>query len=380
MDLTLTADQKKSQEDIIIFCEHHLNSVNLLSDSFLLKELWIKCGQKKITALPVDTKYGGGGLDAISTILALEAFGYGCQDGGLSFSIAAHLLATVIPIWKFGSEEQKKRLLPDLCAGAKIGANAITEAESGSDVFSMKTTADLKNGNYSINGNKTYISNGKAADVILLYATTDKEKGYYGGVTPFIIDSNTPGLNIEKIFEKMGLETCQMAELGFKDLSISADTILSGVGAGSTIFNYSMEWERIGMSALHIGIMQRIIEQTIQFTKTRQVNGEPLNKKQAISHKIADMKVRLEAGRMLTYKAALGIDKSKNNTINASIAKLFVSESFVKTATECASIYGAAGYLKSNPIESILRDSFASTIYSGTSEIQKNIISSFLHS
>jgi alkylation response protein AidB-like acyl-CoA dehydrogenase len=378
MDLNITDEQKKIQEDIITFCKKELNTKDGSKPKGFSRDLWTKCAHKKLTALPIDIKYGGAGLDGISTILALEAFGYGCEDGGLSFSVAAHLLATNLPIWKFGSESQKQQLVTALSNGSKIGANAITEHASGSDVFTMNTEAILKNEHYIINGNKTYISNGKNADIILLYAVTNKDKGYYGGITPFLIHSNEVGFNVEKDFEKMGLESCDMSELTFKNVKLDSNNILNEVGSGATIFNYSMEWERIGMSAIHIGIMQRIIEQTIEFTKNRQAQGELLSKKQAISHKIAEMKVRLEAGRMLTYKAALGLDKNKNNAIHASIAKLFVSESYIKTATDCVQIFGAAGYLKSNPIESVLRDSFASTLYSGTTEIQKNIIASIL--
>jgi alkylation response protein AidB-like acyl-CoA dehydrogenase len=380
MNFNVTNEQKLLQENLINFCKEELNTnVNARDRSGTFsRELWVKCAQQGLTGLPVDKKYGGAGLDNISTVLALEAFGYGCDDGGLSFSVAAHLLATVIPFWKYGSNDQKEQFLHDLCTGKKIGANAITEKENGSDVFNMQTRATEQNNHYTINGRKLYITNGSVADVILVYALTDEEKGFYGGITPFIIPCDTKGFSAKKNLEKMGLKTCKMSELVFDNVSISSTNVLCRRGSGSVIFQHSMEWERVGMAALHVGIMQRLLEQIIEFTKARIIQEEPLSKKQVIAHRISDIKVRLEAARMLTYRAATGLDTDRNNTIHTSVAKLFVSEAYVKTATECLQIYGASGYIIDTGIERIVRDSMASTLYSGTSEIQKNIISKFL--
>jgi alkylation response protein AidB-like acyl-CoA dehydrogenase len=380
MNFTISAEQKSLQLSIAEFCKAELNNNVSERDKLNLfpRDLWHKCAGQKLTGLTIGTEYGGAGLDPISTILAMEAFGYGCEDGGLSFSVAAHLFATVIPIWKYASEEQKSKLLPSLCSGKKHGANAITEDENGSDVFNMNTTAIKHNDGYILNGTKTYITNGSEADTILVYALTDKEKGFFGGITPFIIDSKITGFSVERIFNKMGLKTCIMSQLKFDNVFVPKENILNHVGSGATIFNYSMDWERVGIAALHVGVMQKLIEQVIAFAKNRQSQGESLSKKQVIAHRISDMKVRLEASRLLTYKAAFGLENDKLNTLNASIAKVFVSESLIKTATETMHIFGAKGYLIEYDIERTVRDSLASTIYSGTSEIQRNIISKYL--
>ena len=380
MNFTISDEQKELQLKIIEFCKSELNHHVAQSEqaNIFPKDLWIKCGEQKLTGLPISKDFGGSGLDPISTILALEAFGYGCEDGGLSFSLAAHLLATVIPIWKYGSETQKAKLLPDLCAGIKHGANAITENVSGSDVFNMTTSAVINNDGYIINGTKTYISNGGEADILLVYANTDKDKGFFGGISAFIIDAKSEGFSVEKTFDKMGLKTCIMSQLKFNNVYVPKENILNHLGSGATIFNNSMDWERIGIASLQVGIMQRLMEKTINFVKSKQSHGESLSKKQVIAHRISDIKVRLEACRMLTYKAAFGIENDKYNTLNASIAKLFVSESYTKTATEVMHVFGAKGYLSEYGIERNVRDALASTVYSGTSEIQRTIISKYI--
>jgi hypothetical protein len=169
-----------------------------------------------------------------------------------------------------------------------------------------------------------------------------------------------------------------MSQLKFDNIFVPKENILNHIGSGATIFNYSMDWERVGIAALHVGVMQKLIEQVITYAKNRKSQGESLSKKQVIAHRISDMKIRLEASRLLTYKAAFGLENDKLNTLNASIAKVFVSESLIKTATETMHIFGAKGYLMEYDIERTVRDSLASTIYSGTSEIQRNIISKYL--
>jgi alkylation response protein AidB-like acyl-CoA dehydrogenase len=380
MNLAINKEQKILQDHIIAFCKKELNTTitERESKSHFPKDLWIKCAEQKLTGLCIDKKYGGAGLDSISSILALEAFGYGCEDNGLSFSVAAHFLSVVIPIFQYGSQEQKETVLIDLCSGKKIGANAISEIESGSDVFSMKTEASFSENEFTVNGSKTYISNGSVADLVLTYVSTDREKGFYGGITPLLIPTETTGLVVTKDFEKMGLKTCKMSGLEFKQVKVPASGVLHKIGSGSIIFNKSMEWERIGMSALQIGITNRILEKAIAFTQTRLIKSEPLSKKQSIAHKLSNIKVNLEAGRLLTYKAALGINNDTNNYVSASTAKLFVSEAFTNASKDILQIFGASGYIQELEIERVYRDAIASTIYSGTSDIQRNIISGYL--
>ncbi len=380
MELSLTTEQKLIQDNIIGFARKELNKNVPERDRHeqFLPELWKKCAEQKLTGLPVEEKYGGAGLDPVSSVLALEALGYGSDDGGLNFSVCAHLLACVVPLWKYGTEEQKKKYLPELCNGKKVAVNAMTESSSGSDVFSMKTTATKTDKGYLINGTKTFCSNGPVGDLILVYASTDESKGYYGGITGFIVDKNAKGYSVGQKYEKMGLRSSGISEVIFENVLVGEEDVLGGVGGGATVFNHSMEWERTGMAACHLGTMRKLLERAIEYAQTRNSGAEAIGKKQAVAHRIANMKVALEAGSLLTYKAAHGLEKSKENMIHAASAKLFVSEAYVTAAMDTMQIFGGNGYMTEYGIERIVRDALGSTIYSGTSDIQRNIISRLL--
>jgi alkylation response protein AidB-like acyl-CoA dehydrogenase len=284
----------------------------------------------------------------------------------------------VVPLWKYGSEEQKRRYLPGLCDGTLIGVHAMSEPGSGSDAFSLRTKAEPDGGGFRINGTKTFISNGPIADLVIVFAVTDPAKGYYGGVTAFLVENSTPGFQGSHKFEKMGLRTSPLGELVFEDLHLPADAVLGGVGAGSTIFTHAMDWERTCLFASHVGTIERLLEKSIEYARTRNQFGQPIGKFQAISHRIADMKVQLEAARLLTYRAAWRLGRERNASMDASMAKLFVSESLVKAALDTVQIHGGYGYMTTFEVERALRDAVASTLYSGTSEMQRNIIARWL--
>ena len=380
MDFSLTEEQQLLRKEIIRFARQELNDrvSERDRDQIFSRELWLKCGDMGLPGLPVPEEYGGIGLDPLSAALAMEAFGYGCHDGGLVFSVGAHLSACVVPLWKHGSEEQKRRYLPGLCNGSLIGGNAMTEPGSGSDAFAMSTIARPCGDGFRISGTKTFVSNGPVADVLFVFALTDAQKGYYGGVTAFLVEKGTPGLQAGQKFAKMGLRTSPLGEVVLDDLYVPAEAVLGGIGAGAALFGQAMEWERICLFASHIGTMERLLERSIQQARTRVQFGKPIGKFQAISHRIADMKVQLEAGRLLTYRAAWRLDRHKNVTMDASMVKLFVSESLLKSALDTLHIHGGYGYIVEYDIERALRDSVAGTIYSGTSDVQRNIISSWL--
>ncbi len=380
MDFALSTEQQLIRENIILFAHKELNKGIIERDrnQEFPKDLWIKCGSHRLQGLCVEGAAGGAGLDAQSTIVALEALGYGCHDGGLIFSICAHLLACVIPVWKYGSPEIKKKYLPDLCSGKKIAVNAMTETESGSDVFNIKTSAKKHPGGFIINGTKTFSSNGPVADTILLYAVTDESKGFYGGITAFLIDSSSKGFSVGQKYEKMGLRTCSISELVFENVIVPEESVIGGIGGGGTVFNYSMEWERTGIAACHVGTMDRLLEQAVTYAQTRKVGSQAIGKNQAIAHRIATIKMQLEASRLLTYKAAWNIDTNKNNSMDSSITKLFTSESVKSTALEVMHIHGGNGYMTAYELERTLRDAIGSTIYSGTSDVQRNIIARWL--
>lgn len=380
MDFSLTADQQTLRKETIRFAQRELNDGVAQRDQAQTfpHDLWLKCGQMGFQGLPVPEEYGGSGADALTTAIALEALGYGCKDSGLVFSVCAHLLACVIPIWKFGSTEQKKRLLPYLSNGSLIAVNAMTEPSSGSDAFSLRTSAVQDGDGFRINGTKTFSSNGPVADIALVFASTDSMKGYHGGITAFLVEKGTPGFRSGQKFEKMGLRTSPIGELIFEDVHVPSNAILGGIGGGSSIFTHSMDWERICLFASHIGTMERLLEKSIEYARTRTQFGQHIGKFQAISHRIADMKVQLEAARLLTYRAAWRLENERNASLDASMAKLFVSEALVKTAIDTIQIFGGYGYMTEYDVERAMRDAVGSTIYSGTSEMQRNIIARWL--
>jgi alkylation response protein AidB-like acyl-CoA dehydrogenase len=380
MDFSFTEEQQLLRENIIRFSREVLNSGVIQRDreQSFSRELWLKCGEMGLPGLPVPEEYGGSGLDALSTAIALEAFGYGCHDGGLVFSICAHLLSGVVPIWRYGNDQQKRRYLPGLCDGTLIGVHAMTEPDSGSDAFALRTKAEVDNGGFRLNGTKMFISNGPVANLVIVFAMTDSAKGYYGGVTAFLVEKETPGFQVSQKFEKMGLRTSPLGELVFQDVHLPAESVLGEVGGGSTVFTHAMDWERICLFASQVGAMERLLEQSMGYARTRTQFNQPIGKFQAISHRIVDMKVRLEASRLLIYRAASMLGRKKSVSMDASIAKLFVSESLVKTALDTVQVFGGYGFMTEYEVERALRDAVGSTIYSGTSEMQRNIIARWL--
>lgn len=380
MDFSLTEDQETLRKELIRFCRKELNEGVQERDrsGAFPRESWEKCGEMGLQGLPVPEEFGGAGLTPLSTVTALEAFGYGCEDGGLVFSVCAHLLACVIPVWKYGTEEQNNRYLPRLCNGSLIAVNAMTEANSGSDAFAMTTRATPDGEGFRLNGSKTFSTNGPVADLAVAYAVTDAEKASYGGITAFLVEAGASGFQAGQKFDKMGLRTSPIGEIVFENVYVPADAVLGGVGGGAIVFNDSMEWERVCLVACHIGTMQRLLEQSVEYARTRTAYGKKIGKFQAISHRIADMKVRLEAARLLTYKAAWRLDRARDVGMDASMAKLFASESLVRSALDTVQIFGGYGFMTEYGVERVLRDAVASTIYSGTSEIQRNIIARWL--
>ncbi len=377
-----THSNSQHSNDIVAFAQQELNANILERDKNQVfgKEEWLKCGDAKLHGTSISESYGGLGLNALQTAETLEALGYGCEDGGLIFSLSAQLLACTIPIFIHGSEEQKKKYLPLLASGKIIAANAITEKKSGSNIFSMQTAANKSSSGFRINGQKSYISNAPNADIILLYAATDLDKGFHGGISAFIIDdTKKSGIHISEPIDKMGLRTCMMGNVEFENVEISESQILGKIGAGAMIFSESMNWERILLSAVHVGTMKRILEKSVSYINKRSIDNDTIAKYQTNSHKVAEMHTLIETSRLLVHKASSELDnKVASVSLTASTTKLYVSEALNKVCDLALLIFAANGYTSESSIERYKRDAVAALTYSGTNDIQKNIIAKWL--
>jgi len=380
MDFNLSGEQKMLRDSIVKFARGQLNKDVIERDRThtFSRDLWRQCAGVGLLGLPAPEEYGGANLDPVGCAIALEALGFGCHDGGLVFSICAHVLACVVPVWQHGTATQKERYLGGLCDGSLVGAHAITEPNSGSDTFSMKMRAQRVDGGWRLNGTKTFISNGPEADVVVVFAITDPEKGFHGGVTAFLVERNTAGFSAGQRFAKMGLRTSAIGELVFENAVLADDAVLGTVGGGASVFGTAMDWERALLVAAHVGTIERLLDTSIAYARTRSQFGQMIGKFQAVAHKIADMKVQLEASRLLTYRAAWKLTRARDVALDAAITKLFVSESLVKAALDTVQLHGGNGFMSEYEVERTLRDAIGATIYSGTSEMQRNIIARWL--
>jgi hypothetical protein len=379
MDFTFSEEQVALRETVIKFARSELDydvAEHDRSGTFPV-DAWQKCADMQFMGLPFAEEYGGGASDFLTTSLVLNALGYACKDAGLVHAIATQILCG-LQISLFGSDEQKRRYLPSLCSGEKIFAQAITEPDSGSDAMAMRTRATPAVDGYRLSGSKMFITNGPIADVVVVFAVTDPERKALGGISCFLIEKGTEGFVQCQPIRKLGLNTLQNGELVFDNCALPGTSLLGKAGQGGMIFNESMEWERSLLPAAHLGTLERVLEMSVGYARQRQAFGQPIGRFQAVSSKVAEMKMRLELGKLICWKAATLKDQNKRATLESSIGKLFVSESLKMACLDAVQIHGGYGYTTEYPVERDLRDSIAATIYSGTSELQYNIIARWL--
>ena len=334
---------------------------------------WLACAEFGIQALAVPSQLGGGGARLSAVMAVMEGLGLGCEDNGLLFSLNAQMWSVQHPLVRFGSDAQRRRYLPGLMAGDLIGAHGMTEPGSGSDAFSLTTRAVKERAGYVLNGRKTFITNAPVAGVAVVFATVDPELGV-GGVTAFLVDLDTPGIQVDRTEAKMGMRTSPMGDLVLTDCRLPESARLGGEGGGAAIFNSSMEWERGSILSGCTGAMERELARAVEYGQSRRQFGEPIGRFPAVAERLADMKVRLEASHGLLRHVAELIDGGRPAAMEAAIAKLYVSEAWVASSLDAQTIYGAWGYTVDNGIERQVRDSLASRIYSGTSDIQRLMI------
>lgn len=379
MDFSFTADQLALKSSTIEFASkelnHHLREREQAGE--FPRDEWHACARFGIQGLPIPEEFGGSGADILTTVLVMEGLGYACRDNGLIFSLNAQMWSIELPLLKFGTSNQQRLYLPGLVSGELIGVHAMTEADSGSDAFSMHTRAERRGDRYILNGSKLYITNAPVADVVLVFASLNPGHGF-AGASAFLVEKNTPGFAVSRDLDKMGLRTSPMGEIILSDCEVPVESRLGKEGAGMAIFNSSMEWERSCILASAVGAMQRQLETCVRHAQTRKQFGQAIGKFQSISNKITDMYLRLEVARLLIYKVAWLKQQGKSALAEAALAKVFTSEAWIQSSLDAIQIHGAYGYMKESEIERDLRDSVAGTIYSGTSEIQRVIIARIL--
>jgi alkylation response protein AidB-like acyl-CoA dehydrogenase len=375
----LVAEREGLQDSAIEFAQSALGGdlIRRDRDEDFDREAWKKCAAFGVLGLPVSPQYGGMGLGITDLISVMEGLGYGTGDQGLLFSINAHLWTNTLPISIYGTEEQKQRYLPPLSNGQWIGANAASEPDAGSDVFAMRTRAERKGDYYTLNGTKTFVTNAQVADLIVAYATLDPSLGPMG-ITAFLIERGTRGVSVSKKLEKMGLRTSPMGEVIFENCEVPVSNRLGRDGRGVEVFESSMEWERGCILANYLGVMRRQLERSIGYARTRKQFGKPIGKFQSVANRIVNMKVRLDTCRPLVYRIGWLKEHGLPAMMEAAVAKLYVSEALIANCQDSIQIFGGYGYMVEQQIERELRDAIGSTLYSGTSEIQRNLIAKCL--
>jgi alkylation response protein AidB-like acyl-CoA dehydrogenase len=333
---------------------------------------WDTCASRGVQRLLLPREYGGGGCDPVTYAYAMEGLGHGCVDNGLLMSVGAHILAAEVPLWKVGDERQRQRYLPRLAAGRLIGAHAITEIDAGSDALAVTTTAERDGDGYRLNGRKCYVTNAPVADVFIVYATIDPRLGFTG-VTAFVVERDDPGLFVEAGPDKMGLRTAAWGSVILRDCRVPIDRRLGLEKQGSNILSLTMAWERSLILAPWLGVLGREIDRCMSHCRRRRQFGRHIAHFQAVSDRLVDMRARLEAARLLVYRAASELDVGRPS-IYPELAKLFTSETAVAIFTEMTQVYGAVGYTTACGVERHLRDAIGMRTASGTSDMQRVVL------
>jgi alkylation response protein AidB-like acyl-CoA dehydrogenase len=375
MRFSFTPEQERIRGETFAFAKKWFSGEAHREDreSIFNREGWMRIADFGLLKGFVPCEYGGQGWDTVTRVAALEAFGRGCRDNGLSLGLSSLVWTILPPLLSLGSEEQKRRYLPGLISGASLAADGVTEEGAGSDAMAMRTRAERRPGGYVVNGEKRYVGLAPLADLILVYAKTDPEAGAWG-LSAFLVESGLAGVERSGNEEKMGLRTLPMGTVTFRDCLIPETARLGEEGVGLSLFNESMEWERSFILATQVGVMAHQLERCIEYARSRHQFGKPIGVNQSVTNRIADMRVRLETCRLLLYKAAWLKDQGESAALEASMTKLSISEAFVASSLDAVRIHGAKGYVSAYEVERDLRDATGGLIYAGTSDVQRNLI------
>lgn len=330
-------------------------------------ELFSKLADLGLLGIAIPKEYGGAGADLLSAALAMEALAYGCASTALSYGAHAFLCAR--NLFSFADERQRRRFLPPLCAGEKLGAFALTEPEAGSDAASLKTTATRKGNDYLLNGTKMFITNAPVASLFLVFARTSEAR-----ITLFVVEGGAEGLTIGRPMEKLGMRGSPTSEVIFQNVAVPAENRLGAEGEGLLQMKRALDMERAVFAALPVGIAQAALDASLSYSKQRMQFGRPISQFELIQEMLAEMATQTEAARLLAYQAARLVDGGREATLFASYAKLFGGEMVTRVTSKAIQIFGGYGYIREFPVERMFRDAKLISIGGGTSEIQKIII------
>ncbi|MCD2436544.1 acyl-CoA dehydrogenase [Acidaminococcus sp. NSJ-142] len=374
MDFNLTEDQAMIKDMAKEFSEKFLaptieeRDANHIWDRKLIDQMM----EAGFAGVCFPEEYGGMGLDVLSYILAVEEMSKVDDGTGITLSACVSLCAT--PIYMYGTEEQKQKYLRPICEGQHVGAFGLTEPSAGTDASAQQTTAVLKGDKYILNGSKIFITNGKEADTYVVFAMTDKSKGNHG-ITAFILEKGMPGFKFGKIENKMGGHTSITAELVFEDLEVPVENRLGEEGEGFKIAMSTLDGGRIGVAAQALGIAEGALDAAVKYSKEREQFGRPISKFQAISFKLADMAMKIDAARYLVYHAAFLKQAGEPYSEAAAEAKCFASDVAMEVTTDAVQVFGGYGYTVDYPVERYMRNAKITQIYEGTNEVQRMVIS-----
>lgn len=374
MNFDLSEEQKYVQQAARDFAQKECKPGVIERDTNMTPpvELVKKMGELGFMGMMVDPKYNGGGMDAISYVIAMEEISK--IDSSTSVAMSVNNSLVCWGLETFGSEAQKEKYLKPLASGEIVGAFCLSEPEAGSDATSQRTTAIDKGNYYLVNGTKNWITNGKQASVYLVIAQTDKEKGHRG-INTLIIERGMEGFVVGPKEDKMGIRASDTHTLMFNDVKVPKENRIGEDGFGFKFAMKTLAGGRIGIAAQALGIAQGAYELALEYSKIRKAFGKEISRHQAIAFKLADMATEIEAARLLVYKAAWLKDNGKDYTIASAMAKVFASEVAMKTTTEAVQIHGGYGYVKEYHVERLMRDAKITQIYEGTSEVQRIVIS-----
>jgi alkylation response protein AidB-like acyl-CoA dehydrogenase len=374
MDFELTEEQRMVKEAAADFAKNTLlpKAEEFDQKEEIPKEIYQELAQLGYMGMLLPEEYGGSNLDFLSYICAMEEFSKACA--ALMIGLSVHNSLVCNAILKFGTDDQKKKYLPALASGKKLGAYSLTEPGSGTDAGSLKTTALLKGDHYLVNGTKTFVTNAGLADVILVFVLTNPELKSKG-ISCLLVEKGTDGFSIGANEKKMGLKGSDTREISFADSKIPKENLLGEENKGFKIALSLLNSGRIGVGAQCLGIAQAAYQESVKYSKERVQFGQPICNFQAIAFKLADMATQIEAARLLVYRAAHLKSTGKSCNIEASMAKLFASEAANRIVNEAVQIHGGYGYMKEYPVERYFRDARVTEIYEGTSEAQRIVIS-----